>query len=229
MFGHATSKSRWLVNPSGTCAGHQQSPAQPLKSRADAWQFPIGYVGRGLVSQPVSKIVVQPCGIGRWASASALFCSPSARRSIAFAFRLSASIIFFIACPPNTESAVGPSFDETQHRIFGIVAKPRVNANADFEPLPNEVARSAPGKPELRFAHMVLVVTAACAQTVRPARGTRVLARHRLRSEAVADLRVIDTGVDVADAESLHARQPVAQEEAALRVHREVTQPGAAR
>ena len=48
---------------SGVCAGHQQGPEQLVKSRALGTQLPTGVVGRGLVSQPVSNMVVQPMGM----------------------------------------------------------------------------------------------------------------------------------------------------------------------
>jgi len=47
---------------SGVWAGHQHGPEQVVKSLALGTQLPMGVVGRGLVSQPVSKIVVHPMG-----------------------------------------------------------------------------------------------------------------------------------------------------------------------
>lgn len=48
---------------SGVCAGHQQGPEQLVKSLALEIQLLMGVSGRGLVSHPVSKIVVHPMGI----------------------------------------------------------------------------------------------------------------------------------------------------------------------
>jgi hypothetical protein len=48
---------------SGVWAGHQHGPEQLVKSRALEIQLLMGVSGRGLVSQPVSKIVVHPMGM----------------------------------------------------------------------------------------------------------------------------------------------------------------------
>jgi hypothetical protein len=52
-----------LVTLSGVWAGHQQVPEQALKSLALDRQLLMGVSGRGLVSHPVSKMVVQPMGM----------------------------------------------------------------------------------------------------------------------------------------------------------------------
>jgi hypothetical protein len=88
---------------SGVWAGHQQGPEQVEKSLALGTQLPVGTVGRGLVSHPVSKIVVHP--IGMPVMTSMVSDMPNTPRSSILLARLFTGLSFLVfMVPPHLQS-----------------------------------------------------------------------------------------------------------------------------